>query len=221
MTIPQDQFTLPAAIDLTATFLFGITGALVALNRGYDVIGLFAIAFVTGVGGGLMRDGLFIQGGPPFVTTSSGYVLVILLSCAAAFLFHRRLGRLSRTIAMLEAFGLGAYAVVGVQKSLNAGLSVASAIVVGVINSVGGGVLRDVLVREEPLLFKPGQFYALAVIAGCGLFVLLRVQLAVEVSTAAYITIGATFLLRILAIHFNWKTEALGAGPPRDSMTVP
>ena len=72
MTVPEGPFALPVAIDLVATFLFGITGALVALQRGYDVVGLFAIAFVTGVGGGLIRDGLFIQQGPPFVTTGSG-----------------------------------------------------------------------------------------------------------------------------------------------------
>lgn len=214
MTVPEGPFALPVAIDLVATFLFGITGALVALQRGYDVVGLFAIAFATGVGGGLIRDGLFIQQGPPFVTTGSGYILVILLSCGVACLFRRRLGRLNQAIAILEALGLGAYGVVGVQKSLAAGLGVAAAIIVGTINAVGGGLLRDVLVREEPLLFKPGQFCALAVLAGCGLFVLLTLELDVKTTTAAYITIGATFILRILAIRFNWKTEALQKPPP-------
>ena len=217
MTVPDVQFALPISIDLGATFLFGITGALAALSRGYDVIGLFAIAFATGVGGGLIRDGVFIQQGPPFVTTGSGYVIVILLSCGVAFLFWRRLGRLNQTIAVLEALGLGAYAVVGVEKSLAAGLGVAAAIVVGAINAVGGGLLRDVLVREEPLLFKPGQFCALAALAGCGLFALLKLQFDVKVTTAAYITIGVTFILRILAIRFNWKTEALHGLPPQDS----
>jgi uncharacterized membrane protein YeiH len=88
---------------------------------------------------------------------------------------------------------LGAYAVVGVQKSLNSGLSVAAAVLVGVVNAVGGSVLRDVLVREEPLLFKPGQFYALAAIAGCLLYVLLRIEFELEILRAAFITIGATF----------------------------
>ena len=214
MAIPEAQFALPVFIDLGATFLFGITGALVALDRGYDVIGLFAIAFATGVGGGLIRDGIFIQQGPPFVTTGSGYIIVILLSCGAAFLFRRRLGRLGQTIAVLEALGLGAYAVVGVEKSLAGGLSVAAAIVVGAINAVGGGLLRDVLVREEPLLFKPGQFCALAALAGAGLFALLKLRFEVPATTAAYITIGVTFVLRILAIRFNWKTEALLAPSP-------
>ena len=140
------QFTLPIQIDLAATFLFGLTGGLAALKRGYDVIGLFALAFVTGVGGGLLRDGLFIQEGPPAVTTDSRYILMILLAGCVAFLFRDRvigfnrmigwldtLGigghflrtrvvRFNKVIAWLDALGLGAYAVVGVQKSLYAGL---------------------------------------------------------------------------------------------------
>ena len=234
----KGQFILPIQIDLAATFLFGLTGSLVALKRGYDVIGLFALAFVTGVGGGLLRDGLFIQQGPPAVTTDSRYILMILLAGCVAFLFRTRimgdnrmiawldkLGvgahffrtrvvRFNKVIAWLDALGLGAYAVVGVQKSLYAGLSVAAAILVGVINAAGGGLLRDVLVRDEPLMFKPGQFYVLAAFAGCLLFALLALEFKMEATTAAGIAIGATFVFRVLAIQFNWKSSSLWQEPP-------
>jgi len=73
----QEQFHLPIIFDLGATFIFGITGALAALQRGYDFIGLFALAFASGVGGGLLRDGLFIQQGPPAVTMNSRYLVAI------------------------------------------------------------------------------------------------------------------------------------------------
>jgi uncharacterized membrane protein YeiH len=212
MALQSEPFTLPLSLDLGATFLFGMTGALVALNRGYDVIGLFAVAFLTGVGGGLIRDGVFLQHGPPFVTTGSGYVIVLVFSCIAARLFHRRLARLDQPIAVLEALGLGAYGVIGVQKCLVAGLGVAAAIFVGVVNAVGGGLLRAVTVREEPVLFKPGQFCALAVLCGCCLYALLTLQLGLQPTTAAYITIAVTFLLRILAIRYDWRTRALVAG---------
>ena len=171
------QFTLPVQIDLAATFLFGLTGGLAALKRGYDVIGLFALVFVTAVGGGLIRDGIFIQQGPPAVTTDPGYIMVVVLACLGSVLFRGHVIRFNKIIAWLDALGLGAYAVVGVQKSLNAGLTEGAAILVGVINASGGGLLRDVLVRDEPLLFKPGQFYVLAAFAGCVLFALLAVQL--------------------------------------------
>jgi uncharacterized membrane protein YeiH len=233
----KGQFTLPIQIDLAATLLFSLTGALLALKRGYDVIGLFALAFVTGVGGGLIRDGLFIQQGPPAVTADSRYFLMVLLAGCVAFLFRDRVvglnkvvawfdalgvrghflrdrvSRFNKAIAWLDALGLGAYAVVGVQKSLNAGLSVAAAVLVGVVNAAGGGLLRDVLVRDEPLLFKPGQFYVLAAFAGCLLFPLLALYFQVEATPAALVAIGATFLLRVLAIRFNWVSPPLWEAP--------
>ena len=126
-----NQFNLPIQIDLAATLFFGLTGALVALKREYDVIGLFALTFVTGVGGGLIRDGLFIQQGPPAVTSDSRYMLMILLAGCCALLFRPRLivwfrmitwfdsvgvrieyflsrvSRLNQVIACLDALGLG------------------------------------------------------------------------------------------------------------------
>src|SRR5690242_17182987 len=129
------QFTLPIEIDLAATFLFGLTGGLAALKRGYDVIGLFALAFVTAVGGGLIRDGIFIQQGPPAVTTDSRYIIVVALACFGAVLFRGHVIRFNKIIAWLDALGLGAYAVVGVEKSLQGGLSEVAAIFVGVINA--------------------------------------------------------------------------------------
>jgi uncharacterized membrane protein YeiH len=141
------------------------------------------------------------------VTKDSRYVLVIVAAAGFGFLLREYVIRFNKVIAWLDALGLGAYAVVGIQKALGAELSVAAAILVGVVNAVGGGLLRDVLVREEPLFFKPGQFYVLAVILGCVLFVTLALQLRMEVTSAALIAIGATFLFRVLAIHFNWKTS--------------
>lgn len=214
----RGHFDLPIYIDLAAAFVFGLTGALAAIKRGYDWIGLLALAFATAVGGGLIRDGIFISQGPPAVTKDSRYVLVIVASAVVGYVLREHVIRFNKVIAWLDALGLGAYAVVGMQKALNADLSVAASLLVGVINAAGGGVLRDVLVREEPLVFKPGQFYVLAVILGCLLFLLLALQIGMEVMPAALITIAATFLFRVLAIQFNWKTspvwrESNGAPP--------
>jgi uncharacterized membrane protein YeiH len=207
------QFTIPIQIDLAATLMFGLTGGVAALKRGYDVIGLFALTFVTAVGGGLIRDGIFIQQGPPAVTTDSRYILVVALAGLVSVLFRNHIIRFNQVIAWLDALGLGAYAVVGVEKSLHAGLSVAAAIVVGVINASGGGLLRDVLVRDEPLLFKPGQFYSLAAFAGCLLFTALVVKFEVDPTRAALVAIAVTFVFRVLAIQFNWKSPPLWQPP--------
>ncbi len=204
---------MPIQIDLAAVFLFGLTGGLAALKRGYDVIGLFALTFVTAVGGGLIRDGIFIQGGPPAVVAEKRYILIVILAGAVAYLFREHVVRYNKVIAWLDALGLGAYAVVGMQKALAANMGAPGAVLVGMVNAAGGGLLRDVLVRDEPLLFKPGQFYVLAAFVGCLLFAVLAVQFSVNTSAAALISIGVTFVLRILAIQFNWKSTSLWQEP--------
>ena len=143
-----------------------------------------------------------------------GYMTVVVLACLITVVFRGHIFRFNKIIAWIDALGLGAYAVVGVQKSLDAGLTEGAAILVGVINAVGGGLLRDILVRDEPLLLKPGQFYVLAAIAGCGLFAVLAVQSKMEATQAAGIAIGATFILRVLAIQFNWKSRPIWHEPP-------
>jgi len=205
-----DQFALPIYIDLTATFLYGLTGALIAIHRRYDIIGVFVLALVTGVGGALIRDGVFIQSGPPLVMIDPRYLLVIVGGCLVAALFRNLMDRLQKGFFLwADALGLGAYAVVGVTRSLNAGLSVVAAIMVGVVNAVGGGLLRDILVREEPLLFKPGQLYVLAALLAAALFTLLVIRRGMPIEHAAWLAIGSSFVFRTLAIIFNWKTIAV------------
>ena len=212
----QEQFHLPIIFDLGAPLAFGITGALAALRRGYDFIGLFVLAFASGVGGGLLRDGLFIQQGPPALTTDSRYIVAILAASVIGLLFRHWINRLTKVIALIDALGLGAYAVVGIEKSISAGLSMPAAVLVGVINAVGGGLLRDLLVRDEPLLLKPGQFYTLAALGGCLLFVFLTMNVGMPAPRAALITIACTFVVRVLAITFNWRTKPLYSGSYRE-----
>jgi len=199
------ELVLPVEVHLLAFFLFGLTGGLVAVERNYDFIGLFAMAFATAAGGGLIRDGLFIQNGPALITEHSEFILVICLSAVVAVLFRHKIVRLARVIAWIDAFALGVYTVVGLQLSLNAGLSTAASVVVGVISAAGGGLLRDLLAGEEPLMLKPGQFYILASLTGCGVY-LGCVRSEALLWFASAISIAVTFIFRILAIQFNWST---------------
>jgi uncharacterized membrane protein YeiH len=210
---PADSFELPLYVHLIAVGLFALTGALAALDRDYDFIGVFLLAGVTGLGGSLLRDGLLIAQGTPVVFTDSRYLLAVIASALAAYLFYRHIQRFQKVIAVVDALGLGAYAVIGVQKSLHAHLSVAAAILAGVITAVGGGLLRDVLIREEPLVLKPGQFYTLAAMFGCGLYAALTLYGHVAIGRAAHLTIIAVFLVRMMAIQFNWQTTPLRRTP--------
>ncbi|HKB91628.1 MAG TPA: TRIC cation channel family protein [Opitutaceae bacterium] len=203
---------MPIWFDLGATFIFALTGALVAIRRRYDVVGLLALALISGLGGGVIRDGVFIQQGPPAATTDERYIEIAVMGAAAGLFFGERGSRIQRIVAIFDALGLGAYTVVGVQKALQAGLSAPAAILVGAVNAAGGGLLRDVITREEPLVFKPGQFYVLVAIAGAVLFLFLIHQMGFGSTPAAFITIGTTFTFRILAIARNWQTVAVAGG---------
>ncbi len=212
-----DAFQLPVWFDLAATFAFAVTGALAGLNRGYDIVGVFVLALVSSIGGGLIRDGIFLPGKEPTPLLTDGrYLLVVVVATGVSALFGRHVKRFHRVIALIDAVGLGAYAAFGTQKSLQFGLAVPAAILIGVINAAGGGLLRDILTRQEPLVFRPGQFYVLTAVAGAVTFVFLSVQLDLDATLAAVIAIVVTFTFRVLTIVFNWRTTALAAPSERD-----
>ena len=208
----RGSFDLPVLFDLGATFAFALTGALAAIKRNYDIVGVFALALVSGIGGGLIRDGLFIQDGLTPLLINPHYIEVILVAAVIGIAFGERVRRFHRLIAIVDALGLGAYAAFGVQKSLQAGLAVPAAVLVGVINAVGGGVLRDLLVREEPLVFKPGQFYLLTALAGAVTFVFCNAYLELSANRAAVAAVALTFVFRVLTIAFNWRTAPVSSG---------
>jgi uncharacterized membrane protein YeiH len=204
-------FQLPVWFDLGATFAFALTGALAAIKRGYDVVGLLSLAIVTSLGGGLIRDGIFLQQGVTPLLTDPRYLYAIGAAALLGLVLGERVNRFHRLIAVVDAVGLGAYACFGVQKALLVGLGPTAAVFVGVINAVGGGLLRDVITRVEPLVFKPGQFYVLVALAGAVVFVFLTAQFGVAPTPAAFAAIALTFIFRALTIAFNWRTEAVSA----------
>ena len=209
--MPDASFQLPALFDLGATFAFALTGALAGVKRDYDIVGVFFLALVSSIGGGLIRDAVFIPGTTPTpLLTDPRYIQVVLTATLVCVVFGNRITHFRRVIAVVDALGLGAYAAFGTQKALLAGLAVPAAILVGVINATGGGLLRDLITREEPLVFKPGQFYALAALAGSGLFVFFVTELEMRPTSAALATISLTFTFRILSILFNWRTSPVG-----------
>jgi uncharacterized membrane protein YeiH len=196
-------------VDLVAMLLFSLSGVVAAMRRGYDAVGVFILAMVTGAGGGLIRDGLFLQQGPPALTQNWRLLPAVFGACIVGWILHGWIERWQKAIAVLDAVGLGIFSIVGLLKAIEIGLSVPASVLVGVVNAVGGGLLRDLFTGEEPLLFKPGQFYVVASVAGCALFVGLASKSAMTPRLAERISIATIFGLRILAIIFNWRTTPL------------
>ena len=208
-------FHLPIALDLAATLLFAVTGALAGVKKGYDLVGICVLALVTGLGGALLRDGLFLQQGPPAVLVDPRYLGAVLAGTIVGIAFGRHLHRLNLVFSVADALALGTYAVVGGQKSLAAGLPALAATLVGVVNAVGGSLLRDVLVHQEPLVFRPGEFYALAALGGVVVHLAL-VALGVGAVPAALAGIAAAFVVRMLSLTLGWRTGAFHGDEPWD-----
>lgn len=200
-------FQLPIWFDLGAVFLLALTGVWAAGRRGYDVVGAFIMAFVTGVGGGLLRDAVFLQE-IPLVMKDVRYLWAVIAAVLVGGLTHRLADRFEGFIGYVDAAATGAYGVYGANKALLAGLAPEAALLVGVCNAVGGGLIRDVIVREEPVLLKPGQLFAIAAFAGCLAFVVLSYRYGLDVEHSAWIAIFTTLLIRMLAVRFNWTTRA-------------
>ena len=200
-------FTLPLAFDLAGVFLFALTGAMVAIRKGFDIVGVFAIAGATGLGGGVLRD-VLLGATPPAALREPRFLIAAGAAALVGRLFGARIDRFRPAFTLLDALGLGAYAVVGAQKALSAGLGGLAATLLGGVTAVGGGVLRDVLAREAPLTFLPGHVYTLAALAGSGAYVGLAAA-GLPASAAAFAGIALAVCLRGLSLRLDWKTGPL------------
>jgi uncharacterized membrane protein YeiH len=200
------EFALPAVFHLTATFVLALTGALAASRRHYDIVGVFVLALVTGIGGSLLRDGLFLGIEPPLPMRDWRYIAMVLVATMFGARVSHRLDRYDVVFNLLDAVGLAAYAVVGTQMALARQLPVLAAVLVGTVNAVGGGLLRDVLAREEPLLFQPSQFYALVAAVGALVFVVLQAA-GLPPGAAGAAACVLIFALRAAVIRYDWRTR--------------
>jgi uncharacterized membrane protein YeiH len=202
------RFQLPAYFTDIATVLWALSGALVATKRGLDVVGVCALALATAAGGGLLRDGLFLQREPWLI--QDPYALLMILASAGAVVLASpllHLGVSMRAIQLADAIAAPAFSVVGLTESVGAGVPLPGAFLIGVITGVGGGVIRDLLVGEVPTIFQPGQFYASIVAFASGLYLLLALPLAIAPTVAAWIAIASGFVLRVLTLRFDWRTR--------------
>src|SRR5688572_32851456 len=217
----EADFQVPILFDYVATFTWAVSGAIVAIRGRLDITGVFLISLLTALGGGLLRDAMFLNRTPVFLLDWA-YLSLILSATVVTSVFARYLRNLigpdtiQKIVDYIDALGTPAFAVFGMQLAEDAGLPLVAVVFVGLTNGVAGGLLRDVVVRDVPALLRPGQFASLTLLAACGLYLLLTLQMHMPPTRAAWITVGSFFVARVLTIRFNWQTRSVWedeAGP--------
>lgn len=190
------------AIDLVGTFAFGLSGAMVAVRRQLDLFGILVLAAATGVAGGMIRD-LLLGDLPPEALHDTWPLVVACLAGVCGFFFGPLIERLNRPVMLLDAVGLGVFAVAGCQKALASGLNAPGAVLLGMMTAVGGGVLRDVMAAEIPRVLRE-DVYALAALAGAAIYVIgLRLGASEPVMTVCAVPLS--FAIRVASVRYGWK----------------
>ncbi|MBP2292610.1 trimeric intracellular cation channel family protein [Azospirillum rugosum] len=197
-----DISPLLLAMDLTGVFIFGLTGGTVAVRRQLDIFGVIVLSIVTALAGGLLRD-LMIGAVPPASLRDDRYLIAALLSGLVAFFFHPQINRLVKPVMVLDAAGLGLFAVAGCGKALTYGLTPVPAVLLGVLTACGGGVVRDVLVAEVPRVLRE-EIYAMAALLAA-VIVIAGAELGLPRTPVAIAAALAGFLLRVVSVWRGWS----------------
>ena len=187
-------------LDILGLISFSISGVLVALNKRMDAFGVLIIAFVTAVGGGTLRD-LLIGFTPVSWMRDITFTLVVLGSTIVAIVFKKYLDYLRKSLFLFDTIGIGLYTVIGIEKGINVGLHPIICIALGTITACFGGVLRDILCNEIPVIFRKEIYATACIIGGILYFVLRKVGLNPDI---IFMATGLTVMfVRICAVKFK------------------
>lgn len=198
------------AIEYIATFCCGLLGGLYAVKKKYDFISIMITVWLTGLGGGIIRDvllGIF----PPMGVSHKGLVVTTLLASATVAVIYPEVDRLSWPMIIIDAMALGLYAVNGTQKALIYNTSGMTAVFMGLITAIGGGLIRDMLLNEVPAVIHDRRWYVLPAIIGSVLTVFVtrafqsgQISFEWEVGLEVFVVV-CVVALRVLSVYFNWQ----------------
>jgi uncharacterized membrane protein YeiH len=197
--------TLERVFELLGLFVFAVSGGMLAVRKHFEIVGVTALAGVTALGGGVIRD-LSLGDSPQRAMRDVWYLVVPLLAALVVFVGHRAIDRyLHRSVVVFDAAGLGLFTVTGAVKAAAYPTTVLGAILLAVVTAVGGGILRDVLANDPPQLFhRDSRLYAIPASAGAAVVVLASRHDWYTGAIGAGVAI-AVFAVRIAALQFGWR----------------
>ena len=193
-------------LEISGTIAFAISGSLTAMQKKLDPFGIFIIAFVTAVGGGTLRD-VMIGKTPVVWMRDLEHVYLIIFGFFLSIVFRKKLDRLRKSLLLFDTIGLGVFTLIGIQKGVEVGLDPMICIALGTITACFGGVIRDILCNEIPIIFSKEIYATICIIGGFVYFTLdwLHVPMAVIYPTTSALIIT----IRLLAIRYNWCLRPL------------
>ena len=199
-------------LDLIAVFIFALTGALVASRAQLDIVGFVFVACLTAVGGGTVRDVLLDRG--VFWVAAPNFILVATLGAFVVFFTAHLLESRLKTIFWLDAMALAVAVPAGVAAAWNSGVEWPVVLIMGVATGCFGGLMRDVVCNEVPLVLKQGELYVTCAFAGAGVALIL-VKLDQPVSIALLACAGSVFALRAGSLGLGWRLPVYKSRPPK------
>ncbi|MFV8334611.1 trimeric intracellular cation channel family protein [Flavobacterium sp. RSP29] len=193
-------------LDIIGTMAFAMSGALTAMNKKMDPFGVFIIAFVTAVGGGTLRD-IMIGRTPVGWMLDLKYVYVIIIGFVLAIIFRKKFDRLRTSLFLFDTIGLGVFTLIGLEKGINIGLHPVICLALGTMTACFGGVIRDILCTEIPVIFIR-EIYATICILGGIIFFILR-EFNLESDVLYLVTSLVIISVRLMAVKFKWYLSPL------------
>lgn len=193
-------------LDIIGTMAFAVSGALTAMNKKLDPFGVFIIAFVTAVGGGTLRD-IMIGRTPVGWMLDLNYVYFITAGFFLAVIFRKKLDRLRVSLFLFDTIGLGVFTLIGLEKGISIGLHPIICIALGTMSASFGGVIRDILCNEIPVIFRREIYATICIIGGVVFFAIKNTGL--DKDLVYLITSLVIIILRLMAVKFRWYLPAL------------
>ena len=189
-------------LDSIGTLVFAISGALTAIYKKLDLFGVYCIAFVTALGGGTIRD-VMIGRTPVGWMQDMNYIYIITIGFLLSIIFNRYLDRLRISMFLFDSIGLGVFTLIGLEKGIEYGLNPLICVILGTLTATFGGVIRDILCNEIPVLFRKEIYATLCIAGGILFFGLKELQFQkdfISLSVALFI-----ISFRLIAFKFNWS----------------
>lgn len=189
-------------IDIIGTLVFAISGALTAIYKKLDLFGVYCIAFVTALGGGTLRD-ILIGNAPVGWMLDLKYIAIIFVGFLLSILFNKYLEKLRISLFLFDTIGFGVFTLIGIEKGIENGLHPVICIVLGTLTATFGGVIRDILCNEIPVLFRKEIYATLCILGGFLFFILEALDVNQDVMYLA--TSSFIISIRMIAFKYNWS----------------